>query len=212
MIEPVRVLVADPPWLFGDPLPGVARGAVKHYPCMSLAEICLFPLPPLLDDAWLVLWRVGAMQAEALAVARAWGFRPPDSELVWIKTTDDGRGVRIGMGRTVRNAHEVALVCRRGRPARKSAAVKSVFFAPRGQHSAKPDRFYELVEALSDGPYAELFARRERPGWRCYGNELAIADPSVDRIDRELAKFGGTCPTCREDLEHGTCPSCSPAK
>lgn len=178
-VAPVRfrVLLADPPWQFGDTLPGDARGADKHYPTMSLAEICTFPLPPLEDDAALVIWRVGSMQHEALAVARAWGFSPPTSEIVWIKTTDDGKKIRIGMGRTVRNAHEVALICRRGRPVRRGADVPSVFMAPRARHSAKPDRFYSLVERLYAGPYVELFARVERPGWTTYGNELAVASP-----------------------------------
>lgn len=174
-----RVLLADPPWSFGDSLPGPGRGAASHYRCLSLAELCCFPLPPLADDAWLVLWRVGAMQQEALAVVRAWGFNPPTSEIVWVKTTDDGHRVRIGMGRTVRNAHEVALICRRGKPSRAAANVPSVFFAPRGRHSAKPDEFYELIERLADGPRVELFARVRRPGWECFGDELPAEEATA---------------------------------
>lgn len=174
-VAPCRVLSADPAWLFGDPLPGKSRGASSNYPCMTLAEICNFELPPIADDAWLTLWRVGSMQHEALAVARAWGFSPPVSEIVWVKTTDDGRRVRMGMGRTVRNAHEVALICRRGKPSRAHADVPSVIFAPRGRHSEKPAAFYSAIERLAAGPYVELFARVERPGWTCYGNELGRA-------------------------------------
>lgn len=159
-----HVLVADPPWRFGDKLPGPKRGASKHYRTLSLAEICTFDLPSLADDAWLFLWRVGAMSGEALAVVRAWGFNDPTSEIVWVKTDATGRKLRIGMGRTVRNVHEVCLVCRRGKPARLNADVPSVLFAPRGEHSAKPDAFYAAVERLAAGPYVELFARRRRPG------------------------------------------------
>jgi len=159
-----RCLVADPPWKFGDSLPGKGRGAAKHYDCMPLAELCTFELPPMLPDSWLFLWRVGSMQQEALAVARAWGFSVT-SEIVWVKP-------QMGMGRTVRNCHEVCLVCRRGKPERKSAAVRSWFEAPRGRHSAKPERFFELVEQLTEGPYVELFARRQRPGWVCLGAEV----------------------------------------
>jgi N6-adenosine-specific RNA methylase IME4 len=138
---------------------------------MTLDELVTFELPPIADDAWLLLWRVASMQDEALELVRAWGFRPV-AEIVWVKTTDDGEVIRIGMGRTVRNAHEVALVCKRGRPARGAADVPSVFFAPRGRHSAKPDKFYELIERLADGPRVELFARARRPGWSCFGDEL----------------------------------------
>ena len=44
--------------------------------------------------------------------------------------------------------------------------------APVGVHSAKPDAFYELVEQMHEGPYLELFARRQRPGWLCIGSDL----------------------------------------
>jgi N6-adenosine-specific RNA methylase IME4 len=42
----------------------------------------------------------------------------------------------------------------------------------RGKHSAKPERFYDTVERVSPGPFLELFARRQRPDWVCWGNEI----------------------------------------
>jgi len=166
-----QVLVSDPPWKFGDRLPGPGRGAVKHYPCMPVAEICTFPIPTMATDSYLFLWRVAAMPWEALAVCRAWGFTPK-AEIVWRKMTKDGSRIRIGMGRTVRNAHETCIVATRGKPQPISHSVPSVFDAPRAAHSAKPDQFYELVERLAQGPYVELFARRARDGWTCLGNEV----------------------------------------
>jgi N6-adenosine-specific RNA methylase IME4 len=41
----------------------------------------------------------------------------------------------------------------------------------RGEHSAKPEAFLDLVERVSPGPYLELFARRNRLGWDTWGNE-----------------------------------------
>ena len=166
-----RVLVADPPWKFGDKLPGPGRGAEKHYQTMTLAEICTFALPPLADDAWLFLWRVSAMPAEALAVVKAWGF-VPKSEIVWRKTTNDGTRLRIGMGRSVRLAHETAIIATRGKPERLDASIPSVFDAPRGRHSQKPELFYSIVERFARGPHTELFARRRRSGWDCRGLEV----------------------------------------
>lgn len=169
-MTPARVLVADPPWRFGDKLPGAGRGAVKHYPCMALPELVTFELPPLTDDCVLFLWRVSAMQMEALVLASAWGFKP-HSELVWRKLTRHGRPW-FGMGRIVRGAHETCLIAVRGRPVVKSRSVRSMFEAEVGRHSAKPEAFYSTVERLYDGPYTELFARAHRPGWQCLGNEL----------------------------------------
>jgi N6-adenosine-specific RNA methylase IME4 len=167
------VIVADCPWKFGDKLPGHGRGAEKHYDCMTVKELCAFELPPIASDAWLIFWRVGSMQAEALQIIKAWGFKAPTSEFIWVKTTKAGKP-RMGMGRSVRNCHEVALICKRGKPTRHSTSVPSVIFAPRGEHSEKPQAFYEAVELLT-GPglaRAEMFSRRRRKGWTAFGNEV----------------------------------------
>ena len=181
MTEPLamivsRVLVADPPWAFKDALPGRTRGATRNYRTLPIDGIRAFPLPPLADDCVLFLWRVAAMQEEALSVVRAWGF-VPKSEIVWLKRTLSGTRW-FWMGRQVRNEHGVALIATRGRPRRRSASVRSTFEAAVGRHSEKPAEFYALVERLYDGPYVELFARRRRDGWACVGDELSLEDGS----------------------------------
>ena len=98
-----------------------------------------------------------------------------DVGTVAYKAAERARRLRIGMGRSVRNAHESCLVCKRGRPERRHADVPSVIFAKRRAHSEKPERFFTAVERLSDGPYLELFARRARPGWTTLGDELPQA-------------------------------------
>lgn len=171
-----RVLVADPPWRFSDSLPGKKRGAIRHYPCLSVEEIARFPLPPLADSAVLFLWRVAAMPVDALHVVREWGFEPK-TELVWRKLTPTGKP-HFGMGRILRAAHETCIIATRGRRIEpKTRSMRSVFEAPVGRHSEKPEEFYRLVEALFDGPYVELFARRPRLNWSTYGNELEVAHP-----------------------------------
>jgi N6-adenosine-specific RNA methylase IME4 len=169
------VLVADPPWEFRDKLPGKARGAAKHYQTLSLLEVCNFPLPELHPDCWLFLWRPASFQDAGTTVARAWGFTREPSELIWRKMTLDGTRVRIGMGRSVRNAHETCLIFRRGKPDRLSAGIPSIFDAPRLEHSRKPDEFYRLVDRFAPGPKVELFARRHWGDWECFGNELPAA-------------------------------------
>jgi len=167
---PARVVVADPPWHFGDALPGKTRGAARNYDLMTVAAICDFALPRLTRDAVLFLWRVAAMQAEALEVVRAWGFTPK-TELVWLKRTKNGKR-HFGMGRIIRAEHETCLIATRGRPKPKVLNVRSTFEAKAGRHSQKPEAFFDLVETLFDGPYLELFARRKRDGWRCCGDEI----------------------------------------
>jgi N6-adenosine-specific RNA methylase IME4 len=45
---------------------------------------------------------------------------------------------------------------------------------PKREHSRKPDELYALIEQCSPGPFLELFARFERPGWVQWGNEERI--------------------------------------
>jgi N6-adenosine-specific RNA methylase IME4 len=164
-----KVLVADPGWMFNDKLPEI-RGAESHYRTMTLEQIKQFPIPPMFLESHLFLWRVAALQEEALSVIRAWGY-VLKAELVWIKKTKTGKR-HFGMGRQVRYEHEVCLIATCGNAMPKTRSIRSTFEAPVGQHSEKPEKFYQIVEELCDGPYAELFARRARPGWWCYGEEL----------------------------------------
>lgn len=183
LARPFRVLVADPPWQPDDQLPGTTRGAANQYPTLSTVQLCaarLFPIPLMMDDAVLALWRLSSMQQDALDVVSAWGFTVK-TELVWVKLTVNGKK-HFGMGRQVRAAHETCLIATRGRIRPKSRSVRSVFEAPvptdssgRRIHSAKPDAFFDIIERLYDGPYVELFSRRERSGWLALGNEICAA-------------------------------------
>jgi N6-adenosine-specific RNA methylase IME4 len=169
MNERYRVLVADPPWPFNDQLDPRIRGAATQYDILSVQDIKKFPLPPMYHYSTLFLWRVAAMQQEALDVIAAWDFELK-AEIVWKKLTPNGKR-HFGMGRTVRMDHEVCLVATSGRPVTLDKSIRSVFEAATGRHSEKPEEFYKLVERLREGPYCELFARRQRAGWTCLGNE-----------------------------------------
>jgi N6-adenosine-specific RNA methylase IME4 len=138
---------------------------------LTVEELCRFPLPPLAPKAHLFLWRVAALQEEALQVVRAWGF-VPKAELVWLKRTKRGKRW-FGMGRQVRNEHEVCIIATRSNPSVRNKAIRSTFEAKVGRHSEKPDEFYGIVEELCERPYVELFARRRRSGWKCWGTTSA---------------------------------------
>lgn len=197
MTAPFSTIIADPPWNFADSLPGPKRGAASHYSTLSAEGLCDLRLPPIARDALLFFWRVASMPEEALAIIRAWGFEPK-SELVWVKTTTQcgpelggyverqrpgkkpvaglpDATVAFGMGRTARMCHETCIIATRGKTSGlvHRHDIRSVFFAPVGAHSAKPSAFYDIVEAMTEGPILELFARRERGGrFVCIGDEL----------------------------------------
>lgn len=180
---PLRVLVADPPWRHRDQLPGPKRGASKHYAkTMTTEEIVRMALPPLAEPAVLFLWCVASMPQDALDVVRWWGF-VAKSEFCWVKLTKAGKP-NTGMGWHARMGHERCIIATRGRglsALRLSKAINSVIMAPIGEHSAKPDRFYEAVRALYPGPYGEMFGRTRREGWHQMGNELPAEEPPEEQ-------------------------------
>lgn len=47
------------------------------------------------------------------------------------------------------------------------------------RYSAKPDAFLDLVEQVSPGPWAELFARRARFGWHYPLGDQALGGVAV---------------------------------
>jgi N6-adenosine-specific RNA methylase IME4 len=187
--SPPVVLVADPAWKMRDSCPGNGRGAAKHYQCLSLDRIALYPLPPevqLAQNAVLFLWRLSAMQEEALMVARSWGFKP-HSELVWEKLTPTGKR-HFGMGHLVRGAHETCLIAVRGRARPAVRDTRSIFSGAVGLHSEKPEAFYNLVERMyPHSPRFELFARRTRMGWQQQGRQLGKLDRVPLAVVREQA-------------------------
>ncbi len=86
-----------------------------------------------------------------------------------------GHRAHFGMGRQVRMAHEVCLLATRGKNIRRDETsarnVPSTFEAMTGEHSDKPAAFFRILERLYAGPYHELFARGQREGWHCEGDE-----------------------------------------
>ncbi len=183
-----RTIVADPPWRYKTSVPGfrnfkrdahlmVARGiagpadvprSVTPYPTMSNAEIAALPVADLVEkDAHLYLWTTNTHLPDAFGIVEAWGFRY-STTLVWAKPPRGRPGFPAYPIFT-----EFVLFCRRG-------SLKSTLYADRnwwewkrGEHSAKPEAFQDLVEQVSPGPYLELFARRRRLNWDAWGLEVA---------------------------------------
>jgi len=105
-------------------------------------------------------------------VIAAWCFDYSGLGFDWIKLTPGGESLHMGKGNATRSNPEPCLLARRGALLRLDEGVHSVIMAPVGPHSAKPDEAYRRMERLFGGPYLELFARKERPGWTVWGNEI----------------------------------------
>jgi N6-adenosine-specific RNA methylase IME4 len=154
------------------------------------------PVLDLAHDAHAYCWVTDNFLLDGLSLLEQLGFHYKRT-FVWVKVKNkllaglvcrllDILGplcLQIGLGQYARGAHEILLFGTRGRamvppPERRPP---SVIFAPRTEHSRKPDESYELVEKVSPGPYLELFARRLRPGWQSWGNEIPEAMPTEEQ-------------------------------
>jgi len=183
---PFDIVVADPPWRFkSNSAARPGKNALSHYDCMTLAEIKALPVREIAaKDALLLLWVTVPFLRLGLEVVDAWGFEYV-SELSWSKD-------RIGTGFWARNRHEPVLICKRGKfPCPKPAPFPdSVIEGQQREHSRKPDRLHEMVDAVPDWRglrKLEMFAREQRPGWTAWGNETAKFGGATSAIPADLA-------------------------
>lgn len=179
-------ILADPPWLFRTrSAAGEGRSANLHYKTDGIEAIMALPVAALAaDDCVLFMWMVDWCPADALAVIAAWGFEHKTTAFTWAKQNADGSDF-MGQGYWTRANPEVCWLATKGKPKRLDAGVRQLLTSPIGEHSAKPDAIYERIERLVGGPYLEVYARRPRPGWLSWGNELPAPElASLDEDDR----------------------------
>jgi N6-adenosine-specific RNA methylase IME4 len=183
-------LVADPPWRYGNT--ATRASAQGHYDTLSIAQLCgeePLPdggnivqdvvLPKSASPGHLYLWTTAGHLPDAFSVMAAWGYTYK-TYLIWAKP-------QMGMGNYFRVSTEIVLFGVRGDMRTRDMGIKNWFEAKRGQHSAKPLEFYDIVSKASPGPYLEMFARcgvaagsqlpgtcqcsRCRLGWEVWGNQ-----------------------------------------
>jgi len=152
-----------------------------HYHTMTTEEIMSLPVKDrAAKNCIALLWTSGPFLQISYEIIRRWGFIFKTVAFNWPKADVTRLPVRvpIGQGYWTRAGSEFVLLATRGRPKRLHADVPQVVFAPRRQHSRKPD-LYPQIERLAAGPYLELFARQSWPGWDTWGDQTTLFDPSV---------------------------------
>ena len=140
-------ILADPPW------PQVISGKYKTtrnlrpdrlpYETLSVAAIQSMPVEDIAaHDAHLWLWTTNQFLEDGFRVMRSWGFKYL-APIHAIKPSGIGN---YFIHRT-----------------------QTMLFGYRGKCRFPMARY---IEAISPGPRIELFARRQRPGWHVWGNEV----------------------------------------
>lgn len=185
------VILADPPWEYRSYSDTANGAAAAQYPTMQVADLMRLPVAEWsAPDAVLVMWGTWPKLDEAFPLLAAWGFDYVTG-LPWVKTTPRGE-IRRGIGFWFQSASELLLIGRRGEPRRAdgkpliglTCGEQRQFYAPIRRHSEKPVGIYDWIEATFAGPYLELFARRERPGWTTWGADLGfrLTPGGIERV------------------------------
>lgn len=183
-----NVVYADPAWAFKTRKRDDAIPARRDpYRSMPMKDIIALPVADTgSKNCHLFLWITGPLLAIGahIPVMKSWNFTPTAMGFTWVKLKASHKADQlrflptaeadlfVGMGYTTRKNAEFLVIGRRGSPARsKHRDVREVILAPVREHSRKPDVAYERIERYAPGPYLELFARNQRPGWSSWGNQ-----------------------------------------
>lgn len=162
---------ADPPWTLTTP--GIRRKL--HYDRMTTEDIAAIPVGSITtDDAHLWLWTTNAHLPEALSVMEAWGFKYR-TMLTWKKN-------RMGTGWWLRGKTEHVLFGAKSTKHRTTPrSLTTIFEAAVRGHSMKPEEVRATIEALSPGPYLEMFALEEHEGWTSLISHAKAPQPYGDK-------------------------------
>jgi N6-adenosine-specific RNA methylase IME4 len=171
------------------------RAISRHYKVMKPTEIAKLPVRDLMaKNCWVFYWTQPPQLANAIDVVRhGWGLEYSSVAFTWVKLRPKWEpsqgGARYGRpqdiaanmvvddfppitGLTTRKNTESVLLARLGAPKIMSRKVRELIISRRREHSRKPDETPERIMAFCPGPYLELFAREQRPGWTVWGDEV----------------------------------------
>jgi N6-adenosine-specific RNA methylase IME4/ParB-like chromosome segregation protein Spo0J len=160
------VIYIDLPWPWEAWNQETGMDRAPMYPTMSIEEIYALNIPAA-DDCALFLWATVPLLDRAIDVMPHLGFTYK-SNIMWDKE-------RIGTGIWARIQHEQLLIGTKGKIPAPAPGTQppSVIRAKPGKHSEKPDIFAEIIEKMFPTlPKLEMFARKPRPSWTTWGNEL----------------------------------------
>ena len=170
-----KTIVVDPPTKYGK----WGKATPEHrpngksydmpYKTMTLKQITMLPIKDFADvNCELYLWTTQKYLPESFDFLKSWGFRYCQT-ITWCKAP---RG--LGQGGIFCPTTEFLILGRKGKMPLKRRLDSTWYLVkrPHNSHSTKPEFFKDLIEKVTDEPRLEIFARRERYGWSCIGDEL----------------------------------------
>jgi len=180
------IIYADPPWHFSR---GMKSGKNdepwidtpdKHYPTMSISELCDLPVESIAsENCLLFMWIVSTFLPDTIDVGKSWGFEYKSVAFIWHKDAQPLAGYY-----TMAQC-EQCFVFKRGKipEPRGARNIHQLLYEPefvrirRGKHSQKPIQIRErITKMFPNQSKIELFARinwtDQGKGWDFWGNEV----------------------------------------
>ena len=173
------ILYTDPPWMQGRGGRKAARpnstGMSVPYQTMTLPEILEIHrkvATNLMNEKHnIFMWTIDKYLPETEEIMRLLGYQV-HARIIWDKLNGPSPSY------TLRFAHEYLLWFFKPKqmylPAKEMrGGFTDVIREGSRKHSQKPEAAYEMIEAMfPEAKRLELFARQERAGWDCFGNEV----------------------------------------
>ena len=168
-----NTIVIDPAWdisMAGKMKNHTAEEKLP-YKTMSLQEIKEIPIGNIANvGCHVYCWTTNKMLKDTFDALNSWGVNFHLC-LVWSKNS----GIAPCLGYIF--ATEFCLLGFYGKPMQKFTKMGKVNWInikqnSGGKHSSKPDEWYNLIEQMSPAPRIDIFARKRRPNWDAFGDEV----------------------------------------
>jgi N6-adenosine-specific RNA methylase IME4 len=163
-----KTLLVDCPWAYRNKRTGgsMLSGSEQKYPTLSIEELCALRIDKIIDkNCILFLWVTCPLKKEAFQLINSWKFNYKTS-IYWRKI------MSLGLGYWYRGQVEELWLCTKGE-VKAFRCQKPNFLETKAlRHSEKPEEIYAFIEPYAIEPKAELFARKQRIGWDCFGYDI----------------------------------------
>jgi N6-adenosine-specific RNA methylase IME4 len=174
-LKKYSTIVIDPPWKYGK----WGKSSLNHrpndiirpmpYKTMTLEEIQSLPIKKMADiNCELYIWTTQKYLYDAICIIKNWGFKYCTT-ITWCK-----KPMGKGQGGVYCPTTEFIIHGRIGKMPKVERIDSTWFLTKRehNSHSKKPEFFQDLIETVTIPNRIEMFARRSRPGWDVFGNEV----------------------------------------
>ena len=173
-----QLIVADPPWNQSKGGKKAVRenssGKPLDYPVCSMDEIkehLKVASELTSENSILFLWTIDKYLFDAEQIAKELGYKL-HARMIWNKVNG------IPAAFTVRYGHEYFLFMYKGKlipvATEERGKIHTVFTEKATKHSKKPEESFRIINRLYPQlAKLELYAREERQGYDCWGNEVS---------------------------------------